>query len=295
MSAPRGVSLAQEWMARHSLTRSSLNKSGKESVAKGGDAYMQPYKISKEEKSILVNLRDHLLLHFDGNIDAILPYSLHELESLLVLEVPKKIEAHKVMKADVSNIKVIEQTTDLKSKKKGAISKSIVKPVRTKRSNFDYSVAAENSGDEESSVKKGRFDDYYDELSTKVIEKPRQNCINLYEVLNEVFNIFWDMEFPDDQTITVKAAFFAKIDCHNCVDFGLTTFATESCCLPIIKERLESKDYKTLDDAVFDFNTMFENIFKYYHPEHLAYHKAIELKAMLQSEIEKAKARLIWS
>lgn len=292
---PRGVSLAQEWMARHSLTRSSLNKSGKESVAKGGDAYMQPYKVSKEEKSILVHLRDHLQLHFDSNVDVVLPYSQNELESLLVLEVPKKIEAHKVMKADVSNIKVIEQTADLKSKKKGAVSKSIVKPVRTKRSNFDYSVAAENSGDEENGVKKGRFDDYYDELGANVKEKPRQNCINLYEILNEIFNVFWDMEFPDDQTITVKAAFFAKIDCHNCVDFGLTTFATESCCLPIIKDRLESKDYKTLDDAVFDFNTMFENIFKYYHPNHVAYHKATELKVLLQNEIEKAKSRLIWS
>ena len=93
----------------------------------------------------------------------------------------------------------------------------------------------------------------------------------------------------------MKAAFFAKIDSHNCVEFGLAAFAPDSCSLPVIRERLESKDYKTLDDLVFDFNTMFENIFKYYHPDHLAYHKAVELKKLLQSEIEKARTRQIWS
>ena len=295
MSVSRGVLFAQELMAKHSLTRFSLNKAGKESIAKGGDAYTQPYKISKEEKSILIKLRDNLLVHIDSNIEAVLPYSSNELESLLVLEAPKKIEAHKVMKADVSNIKVISQPADVKSKKKVAVNKSIVKPVRVKRGNFDYTVDIENSDDEDNGAKKGRFDNYNDEFSVKIIEKPRQNCTNLYEILNEVFNIFWDMDFPDDQTITVKAAFFAKIDSHNCIDFGLTSFAPDSCSLPVIKDRIESKDYKALDDLVFDFNTMFENIFKYYPPDHLAYHKATELKALLRSEIEKARARLIWS
>ena len=145
---------------------------------------MQPYKITKEEKCILINLRDQLLAHFGGNMDEVLPYSSKELESLLVLEAPKKIESHKIMKADVSNTKVINQTTDSKSKKKGVAAKSIVKPVRVKRSNFDYIVAAENNDDEYNGIKKGRFDNYNDEFTTKGAEKPRQNCINLHEVLN---------------------------------------------------------------------------------------------------------------
>lgn len=56
---------------------------------------------------------------------------------------------------------------------------------------------------------------------------------NLYKVIGNVFNEFWQMDYPEN----VVNAFLARINKRNCADYGLSDFATESCSLPVIQVR----------------------------------------------------------
>ena len=54
----------------------------------------------------------------------------------------------------------------------------------------------------------------------------------IYAVIAELFQRLWSLQFSDP---TVSAAFFARIDSRNCVDYNLPDFAHKACSLPVIK------------------------------------------------------------
>lgn len=122
--------------------------------------------------------------------------------------------------------------------------------------------------------------------------------INFKPVILRLFEEFWKLEFDETE---VNWAFFAKICAANCGDYKLTAFAESSCSLPVIKvrpsrllssllplihipmydtirqERIDNGEYSSLKSFEADFQTMFQNIFRYYPQSHPACMKAVEL------------------
>jgi hypothetical protein len=85
--------------------------------------------------------------------------------------------------------------------------------------------------------------------------------VDFYPAITAVFDKFWNLQF-DNRNIT--AALFAQITMYNCHDFGLDAYAEESTCLPVIKERIDRRLYRTTDEFVLDFRSLFENTIQYY-------------------------------
>mmetsp|Transcript_3510 Transcript_3510/g.5796 ORF Transcript_3510/g.5796 Transcript_3510/m.5796 type:complete len:95 (-) Transcript_3510:1152-1436(-) len=74
--------------------------------------------------------------------------------------------------------------------------------------------------------------------------------------------------------------FFANITSINCKLYKLEAFSEQSHALPVIKEKLKNRAYISVEDFVYDFNQMFQNIFKFYPESHGAIQKAIELSKL---------------
>lgn len=114
---------------------------------------------------------------------------------------------------------------------------------------------------------------------------------NLYEVIKAVFETFWTLEFDD---ISVSHAFFAKITSANCREFGLQSFAEESCSLAVIQEKIEERKYFSAESFELDMKLMFANIIKHYSPVHPAHKTAANLLKSFESDWEAAQGRLSW-
>eukprot|EP01032_Pedospumella_encystans_P020780 gene20780-23601_t len=107
----------------------------------------------------------------------------------------------------------------------------------------------------------------------------RSTPSNFYTVVGTLFDEFWAMEFDD---VEVTWAFFALITNANCKDYRLDVFAEHSYSLAVIKDKLKSRAYCSLEDFVYDFNQLFTNIFTYYPESSLPYRKAVELSKLFQ-------------
>jgi len=100
--------------------------------------------------------------------------------------------------------------------------------------------------------------------------------INFYPTISTLFEKFWNLEFNSP---AVSAAFFAQITMYNCHDYQLDAYAEEACCLPVIKEKIDRRLYRTTDEFVLDFRTMCENTIQFYPKGSEASAKAKELLA----------------
>lgn len=127
--------------------------------------------------------------------------------------------------------------------------------------------------------------------------------VNFYELINELFQHFWAMEF--DEAI-VSQAFFAKIDAANCTEYGLQSFADSASCLVVIRDRVDATlvarhqganaqpgygatPYRSLEDFFTDFREMFDNAYKYYPADSPVQAKAKELDAVFKQKWEECK------
>ena len=155
-----------------------------------------------------------------------------------------------------------------------------------------------NERDDEEGPKRSRYneedeneddeDDEYNPENTKSTVLP----LNFYEVAKSVFDTFWNLEFDDKE---VTWAFFAKINAQNCLDFNVQSFAENSTCLAVIKEKLDNSLYPTIDSFLYDFHQMFDNIFTYYAPEHPAVAKGKELHKLFEKTWVKEREKFSWS
>ena len=125
--------------------------------------------------------------------------------------------------------------------------------------------------------------------------------INFFEVINNVFLKFWNMEFEDNQ---VNQAFFANIDNLNCKMYGLEVYAERCMSLSVIRDRVEGTKgigqnvgkitnhnaYKSHEDFYSDFRQMFENINIFFPEDSPAKLKATELNTYFHTIWEEAKS-----
>lgn len=112
--------------------------------------------------------------------------------------------------------------------------------------------------------------------ATTLSHRASAPIVNLYEVINPVFNEFWSLEFDNMQ---VTPAFFASIDALNAKEFGLSTYASEACSLPVIQKKISERRYFTAQAFVYDMESMFRNVLKYYPENHPAYSTALHLQS----------------
>lgn len=143
---------------------------------------------------------------------------------------------------------------------------------------------------------KEKSDDFPSPASSAAVEQKaaaiREESLppqNMYQVIQQVFQEFWSLEFEDP---SVTAAFFARIDSRNCMDYQLATFAHKACSLPVIQERIQDKRYASTDAFLHDFHTMFENVHAYYPESHPAVAKAYDLRKLFDTRWQSAALTL---
>lgn len=138
---------------------------------------------------------------------------------------------------------------------------------------------------------------------------------NLFEVLQGVFDVFWDLDIDP----AISTPFFAFITRQSCgPSFGMPDYFTkvaEACTLVNIKvipnlgfiyiflalhvfiphtlqEKLDQRQYRSVEEFEFDFMAMCENVFLYFPAQSPQYAKALELKALFLQIWGPAKAKL---
>jgi len=118
---------------------------------------------------------------------------------------------------------------------------------------------------------------------------------NLKEVITEVFECFWNMEFEDQ---SCSDAFFSMITQQSCVSIGVPDyfekFENLECgiTLPVIRQKLDSGRYLNKETFIYDFRQMCTNITIYYGDGSLQAAKAIQLRAQFDAEWAKAEEKL---
>ena len=199
----------------------------KQTIPKTLEHLIAPMRLSREELAMESGLAE--IAASDFNIHSIETIQLFPLsfESDLILKPPKIVDYHHV----VQTSKIVPP-----------IVKPIVKGVREKKTRvsrvmkrgFQANVLPDLASSVEDSHSSKKFrggemdEDTEDMIGVEELHAPPEN---LYHVIGNVFNEFWQMEFDEN----IVNAFLARIDKRNCADYGLTDFASESCSLPVIK------------------------------------------------------------
>jgi len=140
---------------------------------------------------------------------------------------------------------------------------------------------------------------------------------NFCEVIKEVFEHFWQMEFEDESVMRI--AFFAKIDSSNCTEFGLESYASSASCLAVIRDRIDAtcvakersaaaalygsssrggggsthgiQPYTSINDFSSDFRQMFNDIERFWPASSPVRAKAKELSAIFAVKWQDAQAK----
>ena len=274
-----------------SIDRTTFLLRSKETVPPTLEHYIAPMRLSKEEMVCRTNLADIAVAEaFNPNTTNVTfaPFP-RSFEDVLELKPPEKIELHHVV------VPKIFQPLPPKPPPKAPRTKGDSATSRSRKRAFQASVLPEFAVDDDSRNpmkrnKTGEGDDEEDETDDGEADlEPVHHStapINLQAVLHDVFNEYWDMEFDDK----VVHAFLAKISKLNCLDYGLTDFSSESCSLPVIKDKLKEGRYTTVEAFYYDFNLMFQNVLNYYPNDHPAYAKAFELSKHFELKWEATKA-----
>ena len=272
------------------IDRTTFLLRSKETVPPTLEHYIAPMRLSKEEMVCRTYLADIAVAEaFNTNITSFAPFP-RSCEDVLELKPPEKIELHHVV------VPKIFQPVPPKAPPKAPRTKGDgTSSSRSRKRSFQASVLPEFAVDDDSRnpmkrSKTGEGDDEEDEPDDGEVDvEPIHHStapINLQAVLNDVFNEYWDMEFDDK----VVHAFLAKISKLNCLDYGLSDFSSESCSLPVIKDKLKEGRYTTVEAFYYDFNLMFQNVLNYYPNDHPAYAKAFELSKHFELKWEATKA-----
>lgn len=140
---------------------------------------------------------------------------------------------------------------------------------------------------------------------------------NFYELIREVLDYFWFMEFEDESA--AKIALFAKIDSSNCAEFGLESYASSASSLAVIRDRMDAtllakqqaeaaelygsssrvgagstrgvRPYTSLNDFSSDFRQMFSDIERFWPASSPVRAKAKELSDEYTNKWQQAQAK----
>ena len=292
--AAKAKDVVDKLFASTSIDRTTFLLRSKETVPPTLEHYIAPMRLSKEEMVCRTFLADIAVAEaFNPNTTNVTfaPFP-RSCEDVLELKPPEKIELHHVV------VPKIFQPLPPKAPPKAPRVKSESASSRSRKRSYQASSLPEFAVDDDSRnmMKRskpgtGEGDEEEDEpddgeADQEPIHLHSTAPINLQAVLHDVFNEYWDMEFDDK----VVHAFLAKISKLNCLDYGLTDFSSESCSLPVIKDKLKEGRYTTVEAFYYDFNLMFQNVLNYYPNDHPAYAKAFELSKHFELKWEATKA-----
>lgn len=294
--------VVQNLFAHAQVDRTTFQLRPKQTVPPTLEQYVEPLRLTKEELLHRTNLGDIVMSSESfGNVNTSItfPPFPRELEVFLELKPPEKVEMHQVVQINKAFqpvvLKVQQKPLRIKS------SEGLIRPRERKRGGqFQTSSLPEfGTADDDSSRQMKRFkgggegdeedeDDAGDEGEAEpdVVMHSNSVPLNLQHIISDVFNEYWEMEFDDK----VVHAFLAKISKFNCVEYGLSDFASESHSLPVIKEKLKEGRYGTVEAFYYDFSLMFQNVLRYYPPDHPAHAKAGELLKHFELKWEYAKS-----
>ena len=199
----------------------------KQTIPKTLEHFIAPMRLSKDELAMESGLAE--IATFDFNIHSIesIPQFPLSYESDLILKPPKIVDYHHVVQTSKIVAPIIKPVVKGVREKKTRVS-------RVMKRSFQVNILPEFAASVEDShtskkFRGGEVDEDIDELvGVEELHAPPEN---LYQVIGNLFNEFWNMEYDE----TIVNAFLARIDKRNCADYGLTDFASESCSLPVIK------------------------------------------------------------
>jgi hypothetical protein len=199
----------------------------KQTIPKTLEHFVAPMRLSKEELAMESGLAE--IATFDINIHSIESIQQFPLsfESDLILKPPKIVDYHHVVQTSKIAAPIVKPVVKGVREKKTRVS-------RVMKRSFQVNILPEFAASVEDShtskkFRGGEVDEDIDELvGVEELHAPPEN---LYQVIGNLFNEFWNMEYDE----TIVNAFLARIDKRNCADYGLTDFASESCSLPVIK------------------------------------------------------------
>ena len=189
-----------------------------------------PLNFTAEELKIKTNLVG--IAQFQTNERILIEsYPKGFLENVLIMEQPKKIVSYYNPATATASKEVIKRQRNPKGSGKSAKSNKRNMP------EMATIYSSNNSPEEYNFNKKSRSssqfeyqeDSYESATQVEIIRGPPPN---LYPLLEEIMNYFWNLDYEPD---VVSFAFFANINAKNCQEFKLQQFSEESCSMAIIK------------------------------------------------------------
>lgn len=179
------------------------------------------------------------------------PFPLPLLDSLLVLEAPKKVIQYVPSASSLATTSSTTPIPAVDNKTKPAKQKIVRGPKVIKPKRSQVEAASIYAEEEKSAFKRGKLaDDVDDEYGPEVVDDSfyggrlgdaslvspqvvkKRLPTNFDKVAGDLFDEFWNLEFEDHE---ITWAFFAKITSLNCKDYKLQNFADTSYCLAVIK------------------------------------------------------------
>ena len=292
--------VVQNLFAHAQVDRTTFQLRPKQTVPPTLEQYIEPLRLSKEELLHRTNLGDIVMTESFSSVNTNItfPPFPRDLEAFLELKPPEKVEIHHVMQSSKIFQPILPKVQPKPLRIKSSEGPTRLQRERKRGGQFQTSSLPEfGTADDDSSRLTKRFkgggegdEEEYDgdegEAEPEVVMHSNSVPLNLQYVINEVFNEYWEMEFDDK----VVHAFLAKISKFNCVEYGLSDFASESHSLPVIKEKLKEGRYGTVEAFYYDFSLMFQNVLMYYPPDHPAHAKAGELLKHFEVKWEHAKS-----
>jgi len=288
----------------------------------------QAPKLSAEEKRIKTGLYDMANQQGLPVAPRLWVFSTNELENELKLQEPRKVQqyvAPAVEKPQGQSQRAKQSVKNMRAANTAAgKAKKTMQVVESSHYVTDDIFAATSIVDDIVAKKRSRMssgggggsndDDDYFETPYSDPQEPEPTFElpplpkNFFEVVNEVFQHFWTMDFPEEK---VSTAFFAKIDLENCRDYGLTTFTESPSGLAIIRDRIDAtllakqqdqfggpplsafgiQPYRSINDVFLDFRQMFDNIYRFFPAEHPALPVARELDQVFATKWAEAQKK----
>jgi len=230
------------------------------------DAYIQPFVANQEEKQIRTGLSTIVQTNLDPTSQIVSLPLENQLISVLKLEVPKRVIEYVAPTGPVSRISsaggdaagggkakqprakgfraqsrqslkgkrdqpeiaslYVQDTTNASTTAAGTFSAD-ASPPPTKRARFSRGGGSHEDQDAlaSSSNLTAPSDDYKPAVRQTLPQ-------NFYQIADQIFNEFWDLEIDDEE---VSPAFFANITSINCKLYKLEAFSEQSHALPVIK------------------------------------------------------------
>lgn len=250
------------------------------------DAYLAPFKLSKDESTRSTGLSEVIRLQAPeqgGNRDTFLAFPSSSFDRLMRLQKPPEEKPHVVKEAIIPISAPPAKPRGPRGRPKGKAEEATMKPLTLPT---EYMGEAEETLNQtvvitsSKPTKRGRKSEVVYDLST---ENP-----DLYNALQEIFNGVNAEAFKIPQ-VEAKKPFFMQISKYNCSDFQLADYATQPCCLPMVRERFDKNQYRDASSMFADIESIFTNIATYYPNSHPAVLRAAQVKIVYEGLKMKAQ------